>query len=183
MSGSRRSQIGKRDDRAGRSAETLGAPQDSDKAVSPLIPPEMKYCTFVSNMFWKATLPFSRASTISPSRIDSRDSAQSAGSYDGSDKELPVHGPTSGKHLCRGGSKRVLQRVFPRHVAIQRSRPAYSSFPRGRAIRYDEVSVHASAALRMVPSPPSTMKYPASARPPPQKNAPFLSPHRTTSWG
>jgi hypothetical protein len=51
--------------------------------------------------------------------------------------------------------------------------------PPGRAIRYDEVSVHASAALRMVPSPPRTMKISsfspaASAK---NRSISFPSPH------
>src|SRR6266481_1432782 len=48
-------------------------------SASPFISSEMRYCTFVSNIFRKATLPFSTASTIAPSRTDSRGSAQSTG--------------------------------------------------------------------------------------------------------
>ncbi len=51
----------------------------TDQYKQEFISSEMRYCTFVSNIFRKATLPFSTASTIAPSRTDSRGSAQSTG--------------------------------------------------------------------------------------------------------
>ena len=116
----------------------------------------MRYCTFVSNMCWKATPPFSIASTISPSRIDSRASAHSEGAPTMAAIKNCLSATRPPESTLAEGAASVFLSASSHDTSPYNARESILSVPPGSGMRYGPSSVHPSAAVRMVPSPPST---------------------------
>ena len=125
-------------------------------SASPFNSPEIRYCTLISNMFWKATPPFSIASTISPSRIDSRASVHRTGAPTTAATKNCLSATRPPEITFAEGAASVFLSASSHDTSPYNARGSIFIVPPGSGMIYWPSSVHLSAAVRMVPSPPTT---------------------------